>query len=49
MTFEERMLLRLIAGWVAEQEAKAAEKLGTTSNLADEISRILKGMPNPPP
>jgi hypothetical protein len=44
MTSEERMLLKMLARWVADQEDKLAEELGKTSNLADEIRRLLKEM-----
>ncbi len=42
MTYDERALLLAVARWVAEQEDKAAERLGTTSNLSDEIRRLVE-------
>jgi hypothetical protein len=42
MTQAERTLLKMLAGWVVEQENKIAEELGTTSNLSSEVLRLLK-------
>lgn len=42
MTADERSLLLHIARWVIEKESADAEKLGTTSNVADEMKRLVE-------
>lgn len=42
MTDAERLLLLLVARLVAADEDREAEKLGTTSNGADEIRKLIK-------
>lgn len=41
MTENERMLFVLVAGWVAQQDQEHAATLNTTSNLSDEIRRLI--------
>ncbi len=41
MTAEERALLLYLARWVASHEEEAAEKRNTTSNLADELRKLI--------
>jgi hypothetical protein len=42
MTDEERRLLLDIARWVIEKENADAEKLGTTSNWADGMKKLVE-------
>ena len=42
MTDNERLLLVLVANWIAGEEEKAAAELNTTSNLADELRRLIE-------
>lgn len=44
MTDEERRLLLNLARWVIERENTSAEKLGTTSNWADEMRKLVDGI-----
>ena len=41
MTDEEKRLLLHVARWVIEKENEDAEKLGTTSNWADEMKKLV--------
>jgi hypothetical protein len=42
MTDEERRLLLDVARWVIEKENANTEKLGTTSNWADEMRTLVE-------
>ena len=42
MSDDERALLLSVARWVAEQEDEKAKALGTTSNWADEMRKLIE-------
>ena len=44
MTEDERRLLLMVARAVAEQHEEAAANLGTTSNLAGEIRKLVENI-----